>query len=161
MGLGISFDENLPVLEDWDFLMKAALPGGVIDTGRPTAIYHRWFTGPSSSDEPEAVWRNTRSAILMKLDNKPLLLPRGSASTLRTLYEMSRLADRSEGPREDHSGELRALRDEILRLDDGVRNWKLLAELRESEINRLTRIERQPIVRFLLSMRRAVRRKAE
>ena len=161
MGLGISFDENLPVLEDWDFLMKAALPGGVIDTGRPTAIYHRWFTGPSSSDEPEAVWRNTRGAIMMKLDNKPLLLPRGSASTLRTLYEMSRLADRSEGPREDHSGELRALRDEILRLDDGVRNWKLLAELRESEINRLTRIERQPIVRFLLSMRRAVRRKAE
>ena len=145
--LGLTFDETLPVLEDWDFLMRAALPSGVIDSSRPTSIYHHWSQGSNSSNEPEAVWTNARMAVTLKLDDKPLLLPRGSASLLHR-------AGQGQASLQD-SAELTA---EMLRLRDAYQNWKLLAELREAEIARLTRIERQPIVRALLGIRKFFKR---
>lgn len=61
---GIRFDESLPVLEDWDFLVRCAVAFGVHSTGRTTGTYHRWETGEASLDEHGAVeWAATRCRI--------------------------------------------------------------------------------------------------
>lgn len=86
--LGIRFDETLPVLEDWDVLMRVALLCGVIDSGEVTALWRRWETGESSTSvHTEFEWLRARSAVTAKLDAKPLLLPRRSVTTLHGLVE--------------------------------------------------------------------------
>jgi glycosyltransferase involved in cell wall biosynthesis len=82
--LGLGFDESLPVLEDWDLLVRAASLVGVRDTGLVTAIYRRWpaqsnsFAHLAEDDWPEAAWR-----VVAAWDRAPVLLPAGSATRLR------------------------------------------------------------------------------
>jgi Glycosyltransferase like family 2 len=83
--LGLGFDEALPVLEDWDLLVRAASLVGVHDTGEVTAIYRRWpaarnsFAHLAEDSWPETAWR-----VVTGWDRSPLLLPTGSATRLRT-----------------------------------------------------------------------------
>ncbi|MCZ7527350.1 MAG: hypothetical protein M5U14_13810 [Acidimicrobiia bacterium] len=73
----------MAVQEDWDFLLRAALLCGVLDTRRPTAIYHRWEGGGASLQSVgREVWISTRQSILHHLDGRPLLLPAGHAKRL-------------------------------------------------------------------------------
>jgi hypothetical protein len=82
--LGLRFDESLPVLEDWDLLVRAATLVGVHDTGEVTAMYRRWpETMSSFADLPEERWPETAWRIVNAWDQHPLLLPPGSASRLR------------------------------------------------------------------------------
>lgn len=91
---GLRFDEELPVLEDWDFLMRAVLARGVVETGRVTGIYHWWVTGESSLDRQGAEgWADARRRVHARLD--ALTEPRGEASRLAAAYDQLVEAGRS------------------------------------------------------------------
>lgn len=78
--LDLSFDESLPVLEDWDFLMRCASVVGVHDTGAVTAIYNWWEAQESSLHTvPNEVWESTRLRVVDRLSARPLVLPAGAA----------------------------------------------------------------------------------
>ena len=74
--LGISFDESLPVLEDWEFLLQVVPVAGVVDTREVTAVYH-WWVERSAGDgaAPAQVWHGIRDLLLQRLASRPLLLP--------------------------------------------------------------------------------------
>lgn len=82
---GLKFDESLPVLEDWDVLVRASSLVGVADTHEVTSIYRRWPASASSFAEvAEVDWPTTAWRIVDGWDRAPLLLPAGSARRLRT-----------------------------------------------------------------------------
>jgi hypothetical protein len=82
--LGLGYDETLPVLEDWDLLVRAASLVGVRDTDEVTAVYRRWPASRSSFAElPESNWPETAWRVVAGWDAAPLLLPAGSATRLR------------------------------------------------------------------------------
>ena len=136
--LHIAFQEDLPVVEDWDFLLRVAMLAGVRDTGRVTSIYHRWAGTESSLGAlPAVVWSTARRMVLQRLDAAPLLLPVGSASRLadhleREVEQTARLRAEVEELRH-----VRALHDtavaqfaaleqhaDSLRNDIGRANWE-------------------------------------
>ena len=81
--LGLHFDESLPVVEDWDVLIRLASLTGVHDTRKRTAIYQRWVGGESSQASIDhRVWSAAREVVLHRLDAQPLLLPPGSATRI-------------------------------------------------------------------------------
>ena len=82
--LGLRFDESLPVLEDWDLLVRSASLVGVHDTEEVTAVYRRWPASASSfAHLPEGDWPATAWRVVDAWDRRPLLLPAGSARRLR------------------------------------------------------------------------------
>ena len=86
--MGIRFDESLPVVEDWDFLLQAALMYGVRDYAEVTSLYRRWGSLHSSlnihsSDE----WNRSRDKVLAKIDQRTIPLPPGSLSDFHRLYD--------------------------------------------------------------------------
>jgi len=85
---GLTFDEGLAVLEDWQLLLQLVLLCGVHDTGRTTSVYHRWEGADSSwgGIDPR-IWDGIRLAILQRFDAAPLLLPPGSATRIARLQE--------------------------------------------------------------------------
>lgn len=79
----LRFDEDLLVTEDWEFLIRAAQIAGVKDTERVTSVYRRWVDGQGSAGEvDQSAWDAVRLSILQRMDQVPLLLPKGSASKL-------------------------------------------------------------------------------
>lgn len=93
--LGLRFAEDLPVMEDWAFLLRVAMLAGVHDTGDTTSIYHRWDGAEASLvSVPPQVWRETRKRIEQELDALPFLLPPGVATRLA-----AKQADRVEALR--------------------------------------------------------------
>jgi hypothetical protein len=87
--LGMSFDDELPVLEDWDMLLNAALLCGVASTPEVTSLYRRWKQGYASHIEhPEETWDLTTWSIRARFDARPVLVPPGSVSRL-TQMEMT------------------------------------------------------------------------
>ena len=82
--LGLRYDESLPILEDWDLLIRAAALVGVHDTGEVTGLYRRWpATKSSFAEVPEGDWPETAWRVVAGWDRDPLLLPAGSADRLR------------------------------------------------------------------------------
>lgn len=83
MDLGLRFDEQLPVLEDWEFLLKCVSLAGVRDTGKVTSIYQMWQSGESSASLHDAtLWHAAQRVIQDRTDSRPLVLPAGSARQL-------------------------------------------------------------------------------
>lgn len=81
--LGLAFDEDLPVLEDWDLAMQAALLCGVTSISSVTSLYRAWQGAENSlSLHSEREWRAARAAIHARLDARPWPLPVGSISEL-------------------------------------------------------------------------------
>lgn len=75
----LRFDESLPVIEDWDLLMRVAQLTGVADTGEVTSIYHLWEgAGTSRALHEREVWHATWLELLARWDRDALLLPPGS-----------------------------------------------------------------------------------
>lgn len=75
---GERFDEELPVCEDWDVLMRAAKLVGVTSVPELTAIYRQWddvATSYTRHDEEE--WRAAEARIRNRLDASPALLSAG------------------------------------------------------------------------------------
>jgi len=62
--LGVSFDDELPVLEDWAVLLSASLLCGVASTPEVTSLYRRWKRGYASHlEHPEETWDLTTWSI--------------------------------------------------------------------------------------------------
>ena len=115
LSLGISFDEEAAVLEDWNFLLNLALVCGVHDTGVVTSVYHRWEGAEGSAGAVDTlVWETTHRSIVQRLDTGPLLLPTGSASQIATLWEKALVFDdrmpRLEVERSELASELESAR---------------------------------------------------
>jgi SAM-dependent methyltransferase len=90
----LRFDEDLPVIEDWHFLMRAAFLTTLAESGEITSIYHRWQRGESSTSlHDEQLWQATHRTILERLDSLPLVLPPGSATRLQRLWEQVEMAE--------------------------------------------------------------------
>ncbi|MGH8980886.1 MAG: glycosyltransferase family A protein [Acidimicrobiales bacterium] len=84
--LGQGWDESLPVLEDWDHLMRAASFCGVESVPVVTALVRSWREGEDSkSAHAEEVWESTRRRVVARFDALPLVLAPGSFSEIRKL----------------------------------------------------------------------------
>lgn len=150
--LGITWNDELVICEDWDFLLRCALHCGVTDMGVVTAVYNRWHRIGSLHTVPRWSWDTSREWVRHRLDAQPLLLPPGSVSRLTELYEASLRATELAGqlaarpvprPVPDLSDELRRTRERAelaehaahhlrLRVADleGSTSWRLTAPLR-------------------------------
>ncbi len=79
--LGVNFDDDLPVLEDWDVLLRASVLCGLSSTPEVTSLYRRWRRGYASHIEhPEAQWESATMAVRGRLDARPFLVPPGTVS---------------------------------------------------------------------------------
>jgi hypothetical protein len=87
--LGIAWNDELMICEDWDFLLRCALWCGVTDTGVLTAVYNRWSTVASLHTVPPWSWNTSREWIRHQIDSRPFLMPPGSVGRLTELYEAS------------------------------------------------------------------------
>jgi SAM-dependent methyltransferase len=96
--LHLSFDEGLTAGQDWDFLVRAALVVGVVDSGKVTAIVRRWGDGSTVPTEQQ---RAAHEQFLRALDARPLLLPPGSASAITGLMAAEERARRAEAARDE------------------------------------------------------------
>lgn len=84
--LGLAFDEELAVCEDWDLILRASLLCDVADVPALTSIYRRWDTGSSSYlDNSTGVWSRSEARVIEKLNSRPILLPPGSVELIRVL----------------------------------------------------------------------------
>ncbi|WP_310530218.1 hypothetical protein, partial [Nocardioides sp.] len=78
--------EALDTTEDWDFLMRAAGLLGVACSPVETSLYRWWVEGESSRTEhPEEDWAANHAVVQARLDERILLLPRGSVRRLLEL----------------------------------------------------------------------------
>lgn len=86
--LSLRFSDDLEALEDFHFLIRAASLLGVHETGKITSVYHRWEGTAATVHHlgPER-WEQLRQEVFERLDEDPLLLPRGSVSRLVELHE--------------------------------------------------------------------------
>jgi hypothetical protein len=86
--VGLRFDEDLPVLEDWDFLMRCIAFASVCDTRKVTSVYQMWRSGESSASLHEVdVWQATQRVLQDRMNLRPLVLPVGSADRVAKMCE--------------------------------------------------------------------------
>jgi SAM-dependent methyltransferase len=79
----LRFDEQLPILEDWDFLMRCVALAPVRDTEKVTSVYQMWRAGESSASLHEAeVWRGAQRVLQERRNARPVLLPAGATDQL-------------------------------------------------------------------------------
>lgn len=90
---GEGFDEELPVLEDWDVALRATGLLGVNSRPELTAIYRHWVdasTSYTSHDQEE--WDAAARAVRSRLSEAPLLMPMGTITdTIDVLARESRV----------------------------------------------------------------------
>lgn len=131
---GLRFDEGLPVIEDWEFLLRACQIAGVHDTRKVTSIYRRWASEEGSSHKvDQKVWEGTRTGILYRFDQAPLLLPAGSASRISNLYETTLRLEQARLDTLDLAKErmevIEELRDEIRGIQSSL-SWRVTFPVR-------------------------------
>lgn len=80
--LGLRFDEDLPVLEDWDLLMRSAMLIGVYSIPEATSLYRRLDAANAFSAVSETQWRHTHNRVIEGLATQPLVLPGSAARKL-------------------------------------------------------------------------------
>jgi 2-polyprenyl-3-methyl-5-hydroxy-6-metoxy-1,4-benzoquinol methylase len=138
----ITFDERLPVVEDWDLFLRTVVLTGVTDVREVTSLYRRWTSSGSQQQHSQAVWTMARDMVLEKLNSAPILLPAGTVRRLADLDIRHREAIEPSAVREleatlDHTrrdrDELHAqLADARLQLNAHQNShwWKLTAPAR-------------------------------
>jgi glycosyltransferase involved in cell wall biosynthesis len=80
--LRLRFCDDLPVLEDWDFLVRAAMAVGVVSIPDATALYRRLDSGNADTAESVATWERAHAMVIDRLSAAPVLLPIGDARRL-------------------------------------------------------------------------------
>lgn len=79
----LRFDEELPVLEDWDFLMRCVALAPVRDTREVTSIYQMWRNGESSASLHDiSLWQAIQRMLQDRTNQRPLVLPAGTTARL-------------------------------------------------------------------------------
>ena len=115
--LGLEWDESLPVLEDWDHLLRSAAICGVAEAPTVAAMLRVWANAENSKTvHPPEVWDETRRRIVARQDAAPLLLDTGYVSKLRALLLRLEEIPELELELEQRTQETGQLRDEIARL---------------------------------------------
>lgn len=79
---GLRFDEDLAVCEDWDLLVRASLILGVYCLDEVTSLYRRSDGANSESDANRRDWYLSRTAVIEKLAERPLVLDGASVRRL-------------------------------------------------------------------------------
>jgi hypothetical protein len=125
--LHVSFDDRLSAGEDWDFLVRAALLVGVVDSGRVTSIDRH---GGDRARVPAEQQQAARDQLLRALDAQPLLLPPGSATTITGWHQGLVAA-------EERARRAEAARDEVLNSEF----WRATAPLRALSIRLRSRLQ--------------------
>ena len=82
----LRFAEELPVLEDWDFLVRVAMHAGVHSIAERTSLYRRLDTSNSDMAETIATWENTHTAIIDRFAQRPVVLPAGDSRRLASAH---------------------------------------------------------------------------
>jgi len=94
----LRFDEGLPVLEDWEFLVRCALLAPVRDTRKVTSIYQMWLAGESSASLHEVeLWQATQRVLQDRTNQRPLVLPAGASDRLVEMCEQLAEVDKVRG----------------------------------------------------------------
>lgn len=76
--MGIIFNEELNVTEDWEYFMRVAPIAGISDIEEATSIYRLWInTETSATLHSQDTWQNTYSRIQSYMNSRQLLVPRG------------------------------------------------------------------------------------
>jgi Glycosyl transferase family 2 len=115
--VGVRFDEELDVCEDWDVILQGSLLLGVQSIDSLTSIYRRWDGGKSSyTEHSEAEWRTSEHRVIDRLNRSVLLFPPGTVDRVRGQL-MSR-------PSESFEAELRDIY--------GSRSWRLIRAVRRA-----------------------------
>jgi glycosyltransferase involved in cell wall biosynthesis len=84
--LGIRFDEELIVCEDWDVILRGSLLCGVDEIKALTAIYRRWEGGESSyTSHSSDSWQRSEQRVIDRIDSRVMTLPPGSMQQIRDL----------------------------------------------------------------------------
>ncbi len=140
---GIRFDERLPVLEDWDFLMRCVAFAPVRDTRKVTSIYQMWRDGESSASLHHVdLWQATQRVLQDRANQRPVVFPAGSVDQMVKMCERVAELDAarleltaiSNQARDDEElvAEARRVVDELERLRNAYemtvnsRRWRML-----------------------------------
>jgi glycosyltransferase involved in cell wall biosynthesis len=84
--MGLRFDEELTVCEDWDIILRGSLLYGVDDVAALTSIYRRWEGAASSySEHTTDSWRASERRVIDRLNQQVVMLPPGSVEEIRQL----------------------------------------------------------------------------
>ena len=127
---GLSFDESLEVLEDWDFLLRTAPFFGVAVSPVVTSHY-RDHGGGNSQSCHVASWEAATRTVIDKVDCRPILLPPGSVHTLRALKaRLSALESDLAAARHAAVSDLAAARHAAVEAFLNSRSWRVTAPLR-------------------------------
>ena len=80
--LGLRFDEDLTVCEDWDLLVRASLLLGVHCLDEVTSLYRRSDTANSETEADRQDWFRNRAKVMDKLSSRPFVLDGSEARRL-------------------------------------------------------------------------------
>jgi hypothetical protein len=112
--LGQGWDESLPVLEDWDHLLRSAAICGVESVPTVAAMIRVWANAENSKTlHTSEVWEETRQRIVAQHDAVPLLLDRGYMSKLRALVGRISAAEKLEQRNEELAADVGRLTGEL------------------------------------------------
>jgi SAM-dependent methyltransferase/regulator of replication initiation timing len=144
--LGVSFDDELPVLEDWDMLLSASLLCGVVSTPEVTSLYRRWKRGYASHIEHrEEQWELTTWSIRGRFDAKPLLVPPGTVSRLTQMEMTANTVTQLQTDLDSLKDSLATSTAEVA--DLWVEKGQLLARLEEAEKLRAVAEQRSAVAK--------------
>jgi len=74
------FNEEMPVMEDWEYLVRAASIVGVEHDPAITSVYRWWVDGASSRTTQSSLdWSQGQEMAYRSFNDQIILLPRGSA----------------------------------------------------------------------------------
>jgi glycosyltransferase involved in cell wall biosynthesis len=84
--LGIRFDEDLEVMEDWELLVRLAMLTGVTSILDETSLYRRLDSANAFAAVDQATWHRTHATIIERFRSRPVLLPPGVADRLAAAH---------------------------------------------------------------------------
>lgn len=88
--LGMIFNEELDVMEDWEYFMRTAFLCGVSDTKKATAIYRFWDNLETSATlHEQSTWDSTYQAIQEEYNQESIIIPPGNLQRIINLLNGS------------------------------------------------------------------------
>ena len=84
--MGIVFNEELNVTEDWEYFMRVVSITGVADIEEATSIYRLWSNMETSATiHAQDIWKETYGKIQSEMNAKRMLIPNGYAQHIISL----------------------------------------------------------------------------